>query len=359
MNPGDRGTLWWRALAWLALAVVFTATHWPNLQFDMPIVGGDKVLHASAFLLLTVIWWPTGYVRSMRVFLPAAVAWSLLDESLQALPALRRDAGIPDAVANVCGVFMGCIVVWTLTPIERLPGSSVRKLAWAMMIDRPQAWMACGASAALGALAGGTMLTIAQGLLHQPIKPAHSAIIGATLGMGVAVYATIAAMMRTLQGRIEAARCCTACGEPTAGGAVCSACGASLHPATWLPSPDRSIGGVPDRHWLRVGLLPVITAGLTLVAMLAISVTVQMQRIAWLRPYFGPAEDQGMRLVIDALAISIAVAAGIARSRLHVRRVLQAEGVSCWSCGHDTSKTEAPGGLGRCTECGDWFRRGL
>ena len=65
MQPGARGTLWWRALAWMALAAVFTATHWPNLQLDLPMRGSDKVLHAVAFMMLALVWWPTGFIRSV------------------------------------------------------------------------------------------------------------------------------------------------------------------------------------------------------------------------------------------------------------------------------------------------------
>ena len=56
MQPAARGTLWWRALAWMALATVFTATHWPNLQLDLPMRGSDKVLHAVAFMALALVW---------------------------------------------------------------------------------------------------------------------------------------------------------------------------------------------------------------------------------------------------------------------------------------------------------------
>jgi len=81
MQPGMRGTLWWRALAWMALAIVFTATHWPNLELDLPMRGSDKVLHAVAFMMLALVWWPTGFIHSVPLFALAAASWSILDEA--------------------------------------------------------------------------------------------------------------------------------------------------------------------------------------------------------------------------------------------------------------------------------------
>ena len=179
MQPGARGTLWWRALAWLVLSIVFTATHWPNLQLDLPMRGSDKVLHAVAFMMLALVWWPTGFVRSVPLFALAAASWSILDEALQALPFVHRHAGVEDAVANLCGIAIATLVIVALQQDPRAPGHAVRTLAWRMVSDRPQAWMACAASSALGAMAGGVILVTAQSLLRQPIKPIETTSITA------------------------------------------------------------------------------------------------------------------------------------------------------------------------------------
>lgn len=356
MQPGTRGTLWWRALAWLVLSIVFTATHWPNLQLDLPMRGSDKVLHAVAFMMLALVWWPTGFVRSVPLFALAAASWSILDEALQALPFVHRHAGVEDAVANLCGIAIATLVIVALQQDPRAPGHAVRTLAWRMVIDRPQAWMACAASSALGAMAGGVILVTAQSLLRQPIKPMHSALIGATLGVAVALHATIVVMMRSMEARLRAQRCCPACGAPGADGPACAACGAAVPGSSWVVPIARTLGGVPDRHWLRVGLVPVGIAGIVLVLVMAASIALSIRRIEALQPYLGPEVDPGMRLVLDAVALAMAASAGLWWSRRAARRIREKEAIECMACGHDLRGVVPESGIGRCSECAEPFR---
>ena len=356
MQPGARGTLWWRALAWLVLSIVFTATHWPNLQLDLPMRGSDKVLHAVAFMMLALVWWPTGFVRSVPLFALAAASWSILDEALQALPFVHRHAGVEDAVANLCGIAIATLVIVALQQDPRAPGHAVRALAWRMVIDRPQAWMACAASSALGAMAGGVILVTAQSLLRQPIKPMHSALIGATLGVAVALHATIVVMMRSMEARLRAQRCCPACGAPGADGPACAACGAAVPGSSWVVPIARTLGGVPDRHWLRVGLVPVGIAGIVLVLVMAASIALSIRRIEALQPYLGPEVDPGMRLVLDAVALAMAASAGLWWSRRAARRIREKEAIECMACGHDLRGVVPESGIGRCSECAEPFR---
>jgi VanZ family protein len=356
MQPGARGTLWWRALAWLVLSIVFTATHWPNLQLDLPMRGSDKVLHAVAFMMLALVWWPTGFVRSVPLFALAAASWSILDEALQALPFVHRHAGVEDAVANLCGIAIATLVIVALQQDPRAPGHAVRTLAWRMVIDRPQAWMACAASSALGAMAGGVILVTAQSLLRQPIKPMHSALIGATLGVAVALHATIVVMMRSMEARLRAQRCCPACGAPGADGPACAACGAAVPGSSWVVPIARTLGGVPDRHWLRVGLVPVGIAGIVLVLVMAASIALSIRRIEALQPYLGPEVDPGMRLVLDAVALAMAASAGLWWSRRAARRIREKEAIECMACGHDLRGVVPESGIGRCSECAEPFR---
>jgi VanZ family protein len=356
MQPGARGTLWWRALAWLVLSIVFTATHWPNLQLDLPMRGSDKVLHAVAFMTLALVWWPTGFVRSVPLFALAAASWSILDEALQALPFVHRHAGVEDAVANLCGIAIATLVIVALQRDPRAPGHAVRALAWRMVIDRPQAWMACAASSALGAMAGGVILVTAQSLLRQPIKPMHSALIGATLGVAVALHATIVVMMRSMEARLRAQRCCPACGAPGADGPACAACGAAVPGSSWVVPIARTLGGVPDRHWLRVGLVPVGIAGIVLVLVMSASIALSIRRIEALQPYLGPEVDPGMRLVLDAVALAMAASAGLWWSRRAARRIREKEAIECMACGHDLRGVVPESGIGRCSECAEPFR---
>ena len=359
MQPGARGTLWWRALAWIALAIVFTATHWPNLQLDLPMRGSDKVLHAVAFMMLALVWWPTGFIRSVPLFALVAASWSILDEVLQALPFVHRHAGVEDAVANLCGIAIATLAIIAMQQDPRAPGRAVRALAWRMVIDRPQAWMACAASSALGAMVGGVVLVAAQSLLRQPIKPMHSALIGATLGVAVALHATIVVMLRSMDARLRAQRCCPGCGAPEAHGPSCAACGALVPGSTWMVPLARSLGGVPDRHVFRVGLVPVGVAGLVLVLVMAASIALSIRRIEALQPYLGPEVDPGMRLVLDAVALAVAASAGLWWSRRAAGRIRAKEAIECLACGHDLRGVVPESGIGRCGECAEPFRMPL
>lgn len=358
MQPGARGTLWWRALAWIVLATVFTATHWPNLQLDMPLRGSDKVLHAVAFMVLALVWWPTGLIRGVAPFALVAAGWSIVDESLQALPFVHRHAGVEDGVANLCGIAIAVMAIVALRRDPDAPGHAVRTLAWRMATDRPQAWMACAASSALGAMAGGVILVAAQSLLRQPIKPVHSALIGATLGVAVALHATIVVLLRSMEASLRAQRCCPACGAAGVHGPVCAGCGSPVPSSTWIVPVARSLGGVPDRHWIRVGLVPVGIAGLVLVLIMAVSIALSIRRIEALQPYLGPDVDPGMRLVLDAVALALAASAGLWWSRRTARRIGAREGIECLACGHDLRGIEGESGIGRCSECAEPFRTG-
>jgi len=356
MQPGMRGTLWWRALAWMALAIVFTATHWPNLELDLPMRGSDKVLHAVAFMMLALVWWPTGLIRSVPLFALAAASWSILDEATQALPFVHRHAGIEDAVANLCGIAIATLVILALQQDPRTPGHAVRALAWRLVIDRPQAWVACAASTALGAMTGGVILVTAQSLLRQPIKPMHSALIGSTLGVAVALHATIVVMLRAMEARVRAQRCCPACGASGVHGPACAACGALVPGCTWMTPTARSLGGVPDRHWIRVGLVPVGVAGMVLTVVMVVSIALSIRRFEALQPYLGSDVDPGMRLVLDAVALAVAASAGLWWSRHASRRIRSRESTECLACGHDLRGSVAESGVGRCSECAEPFR---
>jgi hypothetical protein len=216
--------------------------------------------------------------------------------------------------------------------------------------------MACAASSALGAMAGGVILVTAQSLLRQPIKPMHSALIGATLGVAVALHATIVVMMRSMEARLRAQRCCPACGAPGADGPACAACGAAVPGSSWVVPIARTLGGVPDRHWLRVGLVPVGIAGIVLVLVMSASIALSIRRIEALQPYLGPEVDPGMRLVLDAVALAMAASAGLWWSRRAARRIREKEAIECMACGHDLRGVVPESGIGRCSECAEPFR---
>lgn len=100
---------WMRTTFWVYAAALFVATHWPKLT--LPASGRpDIYVHALVF----AVW--TGLLISAGFFGPAlsarnivsawaiAAVWSGIDEALQAVPFIRRNAAWDDWAANLAGV---------------------------------------------------------------------------------------------------------------------------------------------------------------------------------------------------------------------------------------------------------------
>ncbi len=112
MIPGLTSRRW---LFWVYVPLLFTATHWPNAK--LPMTGRpDLVLHLTIF----GVW--TGLLIG-AAFFGAALSWrnilwcaaigavySGVDEALQAIPAIRRNAAWDDWGANLLGVAAATIV---------------------------------------------------------------------------------------------------------------------------------------------------------------------------------------------------------------------------------------------------------
>lgn len=102
--------LLFRALfAVYALALV-VATHWPRLTVPGAARGSDKVLHFVAFFLWASSAYAAGFFgpalsrRSVARTTLLAAGYGLLDESLQLIPALERQASVGDGIVNLGGV---------------------------------------------------------------------------------------------------------------------------------------------------------------------------------------------------------------------------------------------------------------
>ncbi len=115
-HPPSRPTS--ATLARLALLVfvlvLFTSTHWPELQFDAgSIERPDLVLHILAFGALGAIAVNAqlfGGRTSARNALLTAIVCALyagFDEGTQAIPILKRHAVWDDFFANLLGVALG------------------------------------------------------------------------------------------------------------------------------------------------------------------------------------------------------------------------------------------------------------
>lgn len=103
----------WRLLFWFFAALLFTLTHWPNLQIPNPVQRTDIILHMSFFGPWTILcirygWFgPPLSMANIWKTAPIAVFYAAFDEGLQAIPWIQRTASIEDFGANCAGVFMG------------------------------------------------------------------------------------------------------------------------------------------------------------------------------------------------------------------------------------------------------------
>lgn len=114
---GDR--VGWRAAFALYAAAIFTLTHTPGVQ-----VGGkvriDLVVHLGVFGLWAVLFAACSFFgpafswRNIRLVWPIAAVYAAIDESLQAIPFIRRHAAFDDWVANFAGVSLACIAMLVL-----------------------------------------------------------------------------------------------------------------------------------------------------------------------------------------------------------------------------------------------------
>lgn len=120
-----------RAAFWIYTAALFTATHWPKAKLPGP-PNTDKVLHVVVFGAWTFLFALAGYLRPIRrpaVLLAIALlaaAWAGLDELLQSIPAIHREANIRDYMADLLGVALGLAAAAIAAPLIVEPPRSAK-----------------------------------------------------------------------------------------------------------------------------------------------------------------------------------------------------------------------------------------
>ncbi len=105
--------------------LLFTATHYPNLQVPGPVPRTDLFVHVGAFgcWMLAASWcaW-FGPATSMRNVVRTwfiAVVYAGFDEGLQAIPALHRTCAWDDFGANVLGITLAGAAFWFVGKLRR------------------------------------------------------------------------------------------------------------------------------------------------------------------------------------------------------------------------------------------------
>ena len=111
-----------RVAFWLFALALFVGTHWPRLELNVPgVKRPDLIVHFGLFATWYLLLFAAAYlaklgrVRSLIAVWVIAVAYAGLDEGLQAIPFVHRDAAWDDFAADVGGVTIGFLIaaVWT------------------------------------------------------------------------------------------------------------------------------------------------------------------------------------------------------------------------------------------------------
>jgi VanZ family protein len=104
----------WRVVFAVYAAALFVGTHWPNLKVDVPgVARPDLAAHLTIFAGWFGLFWLSGLVgealrwRSLAIAAVVAVMYAGVDEGLQAVPWVRRNAAMDDYLANCAGIMLG------------------------------------------------------------------------------------------------------------------------------------------------------------------------------------------------------------------------------------------------------------
>lgn len=111
-----------RRLALAAYALLLVAmTHWPALQVPEVAPRSDLWVHFAAFGLLMLLaaagafFGPVFAPRNIAICSLACLVFAAVDESTQAIPALRRHAGFDDYAANAGGILLATLGLLALS----------------------------------------------------------------------------------------------------------------------------------------------------------------------------------------------------------------------------------------------------
>jgi VanZ family protein len=134
MNRQAQHPVWRRRLLLagftLYAAVLVTATHWPRLRIQGPVVRTDLYMHVGAFfvwtslLIATELTGPWRRARSTWIAVAVALGYAALDEGTQAIPALGRTFGLDDLAADGAGVLLAGGLARALASLGRRAGTA-------------------------------------------------------------------------------------------------------------------------------------------------------------------------------------------------------------------------------------------
>jgi VanZ family protein len=356
----------WRFALLAYLLALATATHWPQLQLGDEIPATDKTLHFVAFGGLAFLVWRAKVLRSRLAVVAVALAWTVLDEVSQGIPALGRFVSIDDAVAGALGVLVVGAWLWALRPIgaeRNRMRQSLDLFAFDDLFRAPRTWLLFGSIV----LAGAAPVAVVWLAVGGP--PVATAFRIAAIVCGAVAAGVLFARWRATRRRATIERRCFECGRSAARGdlgpdgrGACPGCGAPLHESQWLEPPSLTLRAIARNAVVPALALAVVLAAIF--AALALADRAYAHALAsglgsralprFVRAVATLPRSLVMTVDLAAILLLLAVAA-----RMYRRRVARIHDrpVRCAWCGHDLRGTPAERGLGRCGECGAPFTR--
>jgi hypothetical protein len=108
-------------------ALLFIGTHWPKLTIPAP-GRPDLVVHMTIFAMWTALLIACGFFgpplsgRNLGIVLAIAPVYAAVDESLQAIPWVRRHAAWDDYLMNVSGILLALAAAAVFSALLRKQG---------------------------------------------------------------------------------------------------------------------------------------------------------------------------------------------------------------------------------------------
>lgn len=119
-----------RLAFWLYAPLLFLGTHWPALKLPEGPRRPDLWVHMTIFGLWAGLLIAAGYfgkplsTRNIAVVALVGVAYAAIDESTQAIPALKRTAAWDDYAFNCLGILMACSIALAIARVRSRASTS-------------------------------------------------------------------------------------------------------------------------------------------------------------------------------------------------------------------------------------------
>ena len=180
-----------RVIFWIYTVLLLAGTHYPKLQIGTPGDSPDKLIHFAAFGGWSMLFWLTGYVRSIFLVIVIGILFGFLDEVTQTIPGLGRTFDLGDVLANSIGAIIIPAWIHVFRPTN-VPGEVVRlrerrrSMALHQLLASPANLLHLCLAGLLGSMMIGVMMIVVLGRT-ETVGPVTSAILGAGIGSGVGV----------------------------------------------------------------------------------------------------------------------------------------------------------------------------